>query len=220
LIRRVLVLSAATLLIGGCENAPRSHPDVARSETADSIARGRQDSINRTLPGYVVDSILPVGEELIRFRAAIGGERVEFLHGGRMSRDSLVKYFATSLQRSDTAALKGMLLTASEFAWFVYPESPYTKPPYTQSPALVWNQIENPSASGFTRLVRRLAGKGLRYTGYTCSGGVDRQGRNMIWTNCSVNIGDDREPVRPRRLFGSIIERDGHFKFVSFANEF
>ncbi|MEO5904145.1 MAG: hypothetical protein ABIQ55_09050 [Gemmatimonadaceae bacterium] len=204
-----------------CKAGARSSTSlVTDSVTLDSVARAKQDSINRTLPGYVVDSILPVEEELRRFRAAIAKDSVSALDGGAPTRDSLVRKLVHSLEVSDTAALQAMLLNAREFAWLVYPESPYTKPPYTQAPALVWNQIANSSASGLTRLVRRLAGEKLRFRGYTCSGKVDRQGSNKFWTSCIVSIGEPHETVRARRLFGSIIERDGQFKFVSFANEF
>src|ERR1043165_2290911 len=65
----------------------------ADSARADSIARARQDSINRTLPGYVIDSLLPVDEELRRFRAAIGGEPVPAFVAGSPSREALAKRF-------------------------------------------------------------------------------------------------------------------------------
>ncbi|MEO7367338.1 MAG: hypothetical protein ABIZ36_05235, partial [Gemmatimonadaceae bacterium] len=217
---RHLFLSFAASLFLACNNQKPSESGATNQVVTDSIARARQDSSNRTLPGYVVDSILPVEEELRRFREDVGGDKIRMLQGGASSRDSLVRRFLKALRSSDTSALQAMVLNAPEFAWLVYPESPNTKPPYTQSPALVWNQIENPSASGFTRLVRRLGGKHLTYTGYSCAKNPDRQGQNTIWTNCKMNLGEPGEKVRGRRLFGSIIERDGQFKLVSFANEF
>src|SRR5262245_66450399 len=56
----------------------------------DSIARARQDSINRAQPGYVIDSTLPVQEELRRFPEAVGGKPVTALCDSRHSRDELV----------------------------------------------------------------------------------------------------------------------------------
>lgn len=214
------MLSSATLLLVACRGDEPKDPGTQNPVVTDSISRAREDSINRALPGYVVDSILPVEEELRRFKENVGGERVTMLQGAASSRDSLVQKFLKALQASDTSALRAMVLNAREFAWLVYPESPNTKPPYKQSPALVWNQIENPSASGFTRLVRRLGGEHVVYAGYSCSKHPDQQGRNTIWTNCRMRLGEPGENVRARRLFGSIIERDGQFKLVSFANEF
>ena len=113
-----------------------------------------------------------------------------------------------------------MALGAREFADLVYPESPYTHPPYRQSPALVWNQIENPSESGLTRLVRRLGHQPLRYINHKCDADPDRQGRNLIWTNCVVRLSSPTAASERHRLFGSIIQRDGKFKIVSYKNEF
>ncbi len=211
---------AIAFLLACASGSKEGQPAVVDSATTDSIARARQDSINRTLPGYVVDSILPVEEGLRRFRVAIGGDSVRALENGAPSRDLLVQHFIGALAASDTASLAKSLLSAREFAWLVYPESPYTHAPYTQSPALVWNQIQNPGASGLTRLVRRLAGKQLRYDRYECQDKPDHQGRNSIWTGCTVRVAEPGEQVRNRRLFGSIIERDGRFKFVSYSNEF
>ena len=192
-------------------------PDSAR---ADSLARARQDAINRAMPGYVVDSILPVNEELRRFRTAVGGDPVVALRNGSTAREALVKRFVKALVGLDSADLKAMLLSPREFADLAYPESPYTRPPYRQSPALVWNQIQNPSESGLTRLVRRFAGQPLQYEGQTCQAKPDRQGHNLIWTGCVVRLIDSSGDVRKHQLFGSIIERDGQFKFVSYVNEF
>ena len=215
------VAFVALVAIVACSPDSRSAQSVAVDSVADdSVARARQDSINRTLPGYVVDSILPVEEELRRFRAAIGGNPVAAFENGAPSRDSLLGTFIHALSTSDTVALQKMLLNAQEFAWLVYPESQYTRPPYTQAPALVWNQIQNPAASGYIRLVRRLGGKKLQYEGYECSPNPDREGQNVIWTRCTVLVAEPNEGARARRLFGSIIERDGRFKFVSYANEF
>ncbi len=206
--------------LSSCDKGERPaasiQPDSVR---ADSTARARQDSINRTLPGYVVDSILPVAEELRRFRAAVGGDSVAALTGGAPSREGLVAKFISALESSDTVALAGMQLSAPEFGWLVYPESPYTRPPYTQAPGLVWGQIQNKGSSGLVRLLRRLAGHRLVYTGYSCAAKPERQGRNLLWLNCAVRIGNGNR-VQPHSLFGSIIERDGEFKFVSYANEF
>ena len=168
----------------------------------------------------MIDSILPVEETIRRFRVAVGGEPVTELAGASPSREALVRRFMKALAAGDSADLRAMVLSAREFADLVYPESPYTHPPYRQSPALVWNQIQNPSASGFTRLVRRLGNQPLRYVDHKCDADPDRQGRNLIWTNCFVRLRSPSEPATSHRLFGSLIQRDGKFKIVSYRNEF
>lgn len=216
-------LRLALIIIAGACSPANDQQLVAATPSAgraDSIARAHQDAINRTLPGYVVDSILPVEEELRRFRGAIGGTIVVGLKGGSSTRVALVKRFVRALVLRDSADLGAMLLTPREFADLVYPESPYTRPPYRQSPGLVWNQIQNPSGAGLTRLIRRLSGQPLPYDGHSCEAKPDRQGRNLIWTGCVVRLVDPSGDIRKNRLFGSIIEREGRFKFVSYVNEF
>lgn len=213
-----LAVVAGLLACGQTEN--EGITAAADSPRIDSVARARQDSINRTMPGYVVDSILPVEEELYRFRAAVGGDSVTRLTGGSDSREALVRRFVKALVTDDSADFRAMLLTAREFADLVYPESPYTHPPYRQAPGLVWNQIRSPSASGLTRLVRRLGGRPLAYVGHSCASRPDRQERNTIWTGCALRLREPDGETTAHRLFGSIIERDGRFKFVSYKNEF
>ena len=217
-----LLLLAAIITAVGClpSKEERERKIAADSARADSINVARQDSINRAAPGYVIDSILPVEETIRRFRAAVGGEPVTEFASASRSKEALVRRFMKALAAGDSADLRGMVLSAREFADLVYPESPYTHPPYRQSPALVWNQIQNPSASGFTRLVRRLGSQPLRYMDHRCDAKPDRQGRNLIWTHCFVRLRNSDEPATSHRLFGSIIQRDGKFKIVSYKNEF
>jgi len=201
----------------GAQSAAKVHADSVR---ADSIARARQDSMNRAQPGYVVDSILPIEEEMRRFSAAIGGTPVTALGHASPSRDALVKRIVGDVSRADSADLRGALLTPREFADLVYPNSPYTHPPYRQAPGLVWMLISNPSESGFTRLMRRRGGQPYRLTGYACDPKPDRQGPNTLWQNCSVRLVDEQGDTTTQRWFGSIIERDGRFKLVSYKNQF
>ena len=216
----ILLGVVATLLACGPSKEESARRAAADSARADSVNRARQDSINRASPGYVIDSILPVDEEIRRFRAAIGGQPVTALRGASSSREALVRRFMKALAADDSADLRAMSLQAREFADLVYPESPYTRPPYRQSAALVWNQIENPSESGLTRLIRRLGNQPLRYLDHRCDPKPDRQGRNTIWTNCVVRLEAPDGDTTTHRLFGSIIQRNGKFKIVSFRNEF
>lgn len=197
-------------------------PSSAQADSirADSIARARQDSINHTLPGYVIDSILPVEEMLRRFRAAVGGTPVTALQNASDSRDALVSRFMTAVAQSDSIELRKMVLNAREFADLVYPESPNTRPPYRQDPGLVWRTIQNPSATGFTRLLRRTKDIPARLIDYSCRGRSETQGKNTLYGGCFLRLADAKGKVSEHRYFGSIIAREGKFKFMSYRNEF
>lgn len=227
---KFVVLAVALLTIVACDRDTRTTAgggvtvaarNAARdSVIADSIARVRQDSINRTLPGYVIDSILPVEEQLRRFRAAIGGERVRALVGGARSRDELVRRFARAVETSDTATLFRLAVSPREFADLIYPESPNVRPPYQQDPALVWRTIQNPSQSGLRRLVRRAGGIPMPLAGYRCNDAPAIVGRNRFWRDCELRIRGPNGDTSLHRLFGTIVEREGQFKFLGYRNEF
>jgi len=221
----VRALSVVSLLVVACSSRSNDAVDAhARGDSlavarADSGARARQDSINRTQPGYIVDSILPIEEEVRRFRAAVGGSAVTTLSGGAAaSRDALVAQFAAAVSARDSSALRSLAISPREFIDLVYPSSPYTRPPYRQAPGLLWSQIQLPSGTGFARLLERLGGKPLRIEALTCPGRPERQGENQLHANCTVRFALGGAPLREGRLFGTILERQGRFKFVSFAN--
>jgi len=110
-------------------------------------------------------------------------------------------------------------MSRAEFAYLVYPESPYTHPPFTQAPGLVWLSIRNPSLTGAGRLLQRLGGARLGLRAMECPAEPERQGANRLWNGCTVLLTRRGEAPARRRLFGTIIERAGRFKFVSYRND-
>jgi hypothetical protein len=220
----LLVLTSVLLLCAACSSGPKDAAGtiaIASSLSAaqaDSVARARQDSTNRAQPGYIVDSILPIEEDVRRFRAAVGGIAVSALAEAAPSRDALVAQFAAAVSERDSVALRSFAISPREFIDLVYPSSPYTKPPYRQSPSLLWSQIQLPSGSGLGRLLDRLGGRPLRVEALSCPGAPEQQGDNRLHANCTVRFASGDAPLRDGRLFGTILERRGRFKFVSFAN--
>ena len=222
-----LTVSLAAVALGcaiaACDSASARTPGaLALSDSArtDSIARARQDSINRAQPGYIVDSILPVDEELRRFRDRIGGPPVNAFTNGSPSRDELVKRLVRDVARHDTTDLRAALVTAREFADLIYPSSPYMHPPYRQAPELVWTMIQNPSSSGYRRLIRRRGEAALALTSYACKEQPEVQGENKLWTECTLRLASPGGQASTQKWFGTIVERDGQFKVMSFRNQF
>ena len=218
--RMLIGLSIGALF--ACDTANTADGRVASrtdSVRADSMARARQDSINRASPGYVIDSVLPVDEELRRFRAAVGGTTATDLQYASLSRTDLVRRFVRDLSTRDTTDLRRAVIDPREFADLVYPDSPNTRPPYRQSPAFVWMQIAGQSTSGLTRLLQRRGGQQLEYVGHACER-PDVQGANRLWPKCVVRVASTVGDTTTQRFFGTILERGGRFKFVSYANQF
>lgn len=164
-----------------------------------------------------VDSIHAPDEEIRRFREGL--VEPNGLRGGAETRDTLVEKLIRALEAADTARVASLAMDRAEFAWFYYPHSIYTAPPYALPPGLVWYQMENRSSRGLTRLQGQYAGETLYYAGYTCPDEGEEWGEGWIWHGCIV-LGElpTGESVE-ERLFGSILELDRQFKLVSFSNE-
>ena len=222
--RRCSSLCAALVLaatLPACSDtsgfASRVPADSAR---ADSIARARQDSINRAQPGYIIDSILPPDEELRRFRAALPGDSATALVGGADTRAALVQRFVRALAGNDSATLQAMVVHGREFADLIYLDSPYSHPPYHQPPSFAWRLIQEPSSAGLTKLVQRLGGRPMTYVSESCDPKILREGRTTRYAGCLVRVVSAEGDTVTKRYFGSIVERGGQFKFLSYTNDF
>lgn len=168
----------------------------------------------------IVDSIFPIEEEIRRFESTLEGEPPAALTGGTSSRDALVDRFVSALEAADTAAFREMLMTRAEFAYLYYPYTRFTAPPYELSPALLWFQMENGTSRGFHRMMQRMAGHPAHAAGYACPNPVLEEGPNRIWEDCVVQLRPPGGEGQDFRLFGSILEHGGVFKFVSYSNGF
>jgi hypothetical protein len=208
----------ATPAVLAVNSSPTVSDAPRDSSRADELRRARQDSINRTLPGYVVDSIFPVDEELRRFRKALGGDSALVFSGGSPSREALVQRFIRALAAADTNEFRTMVVHGREFADLYYPVSPYSRAPYHQPPQLAWSLIQNPSADGLTKLLRTMSGKPITYVGLKCDPKVLYEGRVTRYAGCLVRIADAKGDTTTRLMFGSIVELGGVYKFLSYTN--
>ena len=213
----------AAVALAACDGRASVHQAEAASMSDSGLTaaraeaeRARQDSIVRARPGYVVDSILPVEEEIRRFQATIPRRPTGFT-GGATTRAALVRSFVRALEQRDTLALASLLVDRAEFGYLIYPASPNARPPYRQSPDLVWLSRTAATDKGFTRLMARFGGRPLHYVGFTCPDSAERQGSNTLWSGCVVARRDGADTTR-LRMFGAIVARDGRFKLLSLSN--
>jgi hypothetical protein len=169
-------------------------------------------------PGGVIDSLLPIEEELRRFRLATP-DSISRLEDGAGSRESLVAGYVAAIEKKDSLALNRLLVSRAEYAWLVYPESELTRPPYRQKPALAWFMMQNATDQGIVRVLNRHGGKPLGYRGFTCEAEPVVQGANRIWRQCRMRFTENGAEVE-RKLFGGILQREGTFKFLTYATDY
>jgi hypothetical protein len=164
-----------------------------------------------------VDSIFPMPELLRRFRSGL--EPVSSLANGAPSLDELVASFIAAVERSDTAELARLTLTRAEYAFAYFSHSAYMHEPYELPPEIAWMLGTAASEKGVGRVMRLLGGQRLEYRGYRCER-ESAEGPNRFWRDCLADYLHPREGRVSRRLFGTIIEHRGRYKFLTYANDF
>lgn len=153
---------------------------------------------------------------LVRFRAGL--VEPKHLTGAAPSLDVLIERFVRALETRDTGALVTLHLTRAEFAWLYYPTNPQARPPYNLAPDLMWFIENGNSEQGVQRLLEDRAGMPLGVLGYRCDPVTSRQGANTVIGPCVVRRATGGTTV-DERLFGLVVEREGLYKFVSYANK-
>jgi hypothetical protein len=176
------------------------------------------DTTSTAEPAGVVDSVFPMSVMLDRFRA--GMAEPAGLTSGADSRDGLVEAMVRAVEARDTAAFAPLTVSMAEWAWLYFPTSVQAGPPYELPPALAWFQLQEGNRIGLLRALERLGGRKLDYRGYTCDPDPTVEGANRVWIGCLVTLGRDGEEPAPVRIFSAILERDGRFTILSFANDF
>lgn len=200
----LLVVAAAAFGVAACDRGV-SADDADASATAAASAG-------------VVDSALPIDTLLHRFRATIP-DTPTVLTGGESSPERLTRALLAALESHDTATVRRLVLSRAEFAWLYYPHTIFTRPPYEMGPELLWLQISANSEKGAVRLLRRYGGSPLRLDALLCPDSVQQEGPNTVTAGCRVRFSAADSAARDLRLFGSLLNRDGRYKFVSYANE-
>jgi hypothetical protein len=195
-----IAVLAGTLATTGCgqgDGAARADSSAAGAVGAAPLPDTALESFRRELPA------------------------VTALTGGAASRDELVAGFMRAVETSDTTALRDLVLTRAEFAYLYYPSSQYVAAPYRLDPQLLWFLVQQNSEKGIVRVLRRYGGRNLRMESYGCPGTPEGQGANTLWGDCTVRFRPTpADSAEERRLFGSVLERDGRFKFVGYSNDF
>ena len=174
---------------------------------------GRDTKTSTSTAGTSASVAVPtIQDELAAFRSGMTVQPRTL--DGPPSRDSLVRLFERAVAKGDTTALNRLQITREEFAYLYYPDSKMARPPYELGPDMMWMQIQSQSSRGLQRLLAKKRGRRLGIRSLECQP-PDRQNAVVIH-QCGVRTSTD---ATPKQLFGSIIERDGRFKFVGYSNQ-
>ena len=196
--KRSAILVSSIALLSNCDRP------------ASANERG---AVRGVTPAAFIDSAMPAGEALRRFRAGLDSPA----HlDGPAKRDELVNRYLAAARAKDRAALQRLAIDRAEFGFLVFPQSRWSKPPYNQPPELEWLLLSQQSDASLSKLLRRA--ERMEFRGYACAKAPEQDGGLHYWPDCVVHVREGGR-VRDVRLFGSIIELDGRFKFRDLKND-
>lgn len=165
-----------------------------------------------------VDSILPMEVLLQRFRDSL--PQVDAFTGGSPDRETLVRRYLAAITARDSAAIRTMVVSRAEFGWLVFPDHIYRLAPYELDPAIFWLQLSAPSSQGVKEMLGRYGGVPITLDSLGCQQDTLQlfRGEMKMWGPCVAKVHTPEQSFT-RQLFGTIVERDGQVKFLSYRND-
>ena len=168
--------------------------------------------------GGVVDSILPIAVHLERFRKGLGASPDSLVNASSSVRE-LAERWTNAVANADTAALNLMVMNRAEFAWFYYPDSRMSKPPYEAPPELFWGQLLASSDEGARAALKAFGTQKILLKDVRCPAVPIAEGANLLHEGCTVTLVVNGKAQPDAVYFGTILERDKRFKFIGLSNK-
>lgn len=144
------------------------------------------------------------------------------LMGGRPSADSLVAAVLDGLGRSDTALLKELLVTRDEYMKVIYPELgkhwPGARDSRPEIADALWTNHAGNAMKGLRRALRDLGGRELSVKRVEFADGTKEYVSYTTHEGTIVTAADARGKEQKIGVIGSIVEKDGVFKLLSYRD--
>jgi hypothetical protein len=144
------------------------------------------------------------------------------LQHGAGSVEELINAAFEALAAGDTTRLASLMITREEFEEIIYPEFgahyPTANDPRPETRTWLTDMHFLNANKGFRTTLARFGGKHLRMVDVTYDEGVKDFGSYTIseGTVVTAQLGDSTVQIR---ALGSIIHRDGQFKFMSYRDK-
>jgi hypothetical protein len=144
------------------------------------------------------------------------------LEGGAGSLAELAASALQALKALDTATLQNLVITPEEYSSIIYPElGLYWGSTRDSRPQVVSFLKENHVASSrksLPRLIRDFGDRDLHYEGVVPFDSTQRFKSYLLHLNTRVAIRTPEGNPDTIRAFGSVVEKDGRFKFLSYRD--
>lgn len=152
-----------------------------------------------------------------RFQDAGAADASLGLQDAQPTLQALGRHVLEALARGDTAALRRVRLTEREHNEVVWPELPASAPEINFPVDYAWQNIENRSRRGLSRLLPIFTERSVRFHGVECRGPTEALESFRVHTDCRVvfTAADALEPWEAQ-LFKDAMERGGGYKIFRY----
>ena len=238
---RLLVRLAALVLtllalafLAGCGNRDRGPATADAKAPAASSAEAKtpvmkpaveeaHDATPASGPTASVEAPVPANPQATSIPAAAvleapasSSSKLQ-LTNASASEDELMTRVLEALASADATALDALRLTEEEHREILWPADPGRA---SGAPLdLAWDMLDRRSRSGVHKAIAELGGQTLTFTGVEFARGTEPRGSYVLHRGPVLHVRDaSRGESLELRFLGSVIERDGQWKLVSFRD--
>lgn len=123
-----------------------------------------------------------------------------------------------ALERKDTSALIGMMISEKEFKEWLWWEFPASRPVANVPIDFAWQNHAQNSSKGLRLALRKYGGKKLVYVSHRFEEGEDKYQSFIIHTKTRVTAVDTTGKELEIKEFGSVVEMNGRYKLLSYRD--
>jgi hypothetical protein len=123
-----------------------------------------------------------------------------------------------ALEKKDTAALVGMMISEKEFKEWLWWEFPASRPETNISSQFAWDNHAINSSKGLRLALRDFGGNKLVYVSHRFEEAEDKYQTFVIHTKTRVMVADTTGKEWEMKVFGSVVEMNGRYKLLSYRD--
>lgn len=194
--------------------APEATPVAAKAPDPTTVS-GSKATLEAPAPANPQVTSMPAAAAVVD-GAAESPARAQ-LSNAALSVDELMTRVLEALAHADPTALDALRLTEEEHREILWPADPGRA---AGAPLdLAWDMLDRRSRGGVHKAIAELGGRTLTFTGVEFERGTEPRGSYVLHRGPVLHTRDASagESVELRFL-GSVIERDGRWKLVSFRD--
>lgn len=144
------------------------------------------------------------------------------LDGGASSVVDLVELAMDAFESHDTTALERLLIRRDEFVDIIYPELGLfyasARDTRIETKQFLWENQDRNSQKGLRKALREVGRKRMRVIDVRFEGGVKTFRTYKLHEGTQVIVRTERGTEATLLALGSIVERDGRFKLMSYRD--